>query len=206
VTFAPYVRPGVGVGSPTGTAVLCPGAVGRRPVRRQHLQPHPPQGPPFELSCGIQRQNPSESGANPARSSRSGHPRHVGREERAADERRGIDQRVGHDHRVGPPLPLTCDNISATARTRRFSQRLHPSTACIPHVYPADAENAGPAIVSSGFVGRSGGSPARRSPRRFFPHFAPPTLTCRFATRKAAGTADPGLTVEECGVQWSAVE
>jgi len=57
-----------------------------------------------------------------------------------------------------------------------------------------------------GFVGRSGGSPARRSRRRFFPHFAPLALTCRFAAQKAAGALDLELTVEQCGVQWSAVE
>jgi hypothetical protein len=34
-------------------------------------------------------------------------------------------------------------------------------------------------------VGRSGESPLRRSVRRFFPHFAPPLLTCCFAIRKA---------------------
>ena len=68
------------------------------------------------------------------------------------------------------------------------------------------AEYAGPAIAGSGLVGRSGGSPTRHSGRRFFPHFAPSVLTCRFATQEAIDAADSGLTVEECGVQWSAVE
>jgi hypothetical protein len=40
----------------------------------------------------------------------------------------------------------------------------------------------------------------------FFPHFAPPALTCGFAAKTAAGTRYGLVLVEECGVQWGVVE
>jgi hypothetical protein len=40
----------------------------------------------------------------------------------------------------------------------------------------------------------------------FFPHFAPPPLTCVFAARIDAGARFGLVLVEECGVQWGVVE
>ena len=40
----------------------------------------------------------------------------------------------------------------------------------------------------------------------FFHHLTPPLLTCAFVLVAAAGTVFGLLTVEECGVEWSAVE
>jgi hypothetical protein len=48
--------------------------------------------------------------------------------------------------------------------------------------------------------------PATRRVVAFFPHFAPPALTCCFAIATVAAVRFGLVLVEECGVQWGAVE
>jgi len=52
-----------------------------------------------------------------------------------------------------------------------------------------------------------GGGATRDTPGDvFFPHFAPPTLTCGFVSKGSLTTMFVLVGVEQCGVQWGAVE
>ena len=42
--------------------------------------------------------------------------------------------------------------------------------------------------------------------REFFPHFTPPLVTCGFVLEGGPKAPYGLLTVEECGVEWGAVE
>jgi hypothetical protein len=55
-------------------------------------------------------------------------------------------------------------------------------------------------------VERGWGKAARRAGFVFFPHFAPPELTCAFVVQETMTTMFGLVAVEECGVQWGAVE
>jgi hypothetical protein len=56
-------------------------------------------------------------------------------------------------------------------------------------------------------IGReSGGTDCAALLDGFFPHFAPPHLTCGFVRIIFVTTMFGLVLVEECGVQWGAVE
>jgi hypothetical protein len=50
------------------------------------------------------------------------------------------------------------------------------------------------------------GRAVEASGEHFFPHFAPPPLTCCFVSVNVKTTMFGLVPVEECGVQWGAVE
>src|ERR1700722_14702196 len=67
-----------------------------------------------------------------------------------------------------------------------------------PHAQLASRVSRRPPSVAGGPRGPSGGC--------FFPHFAPPSLTCGFVLANVKTTMFGLVPVEECGVQWGAVE
>src|SRR6185437_9812436 len=149
------------------------------------------------------------------------------RESRAGPGRNG--KRSGRSR--APHQPLTgravADHPSAdraeappiTGRRRTTARRLiagkkarpgrgKPAIAATP--LPAVRRLSSPVRLSltscRGIRPRGGGATRDTPGDVFFPHFAPPTLTCGFVSNGSLTTMFVLVGVEQCGVQWGAVE